>query len=66
MLSPAGSITEAFNLPYLTLTNGLNLLVIVSAGKLYADDHSKAKMRNMTGLKQLKDQGQAKKLVKAA
>ena len=52
MLSPAGSITEAFNVPYLILTNGLNLLVIVSAGKLYADDHSKAKMRNMTGLKQ--------------
>tara|TARA_B110001452_G_scaffold63088_1_gene49795 strand:+ start:796 stop:951 length:156 start_codon:yes stop_codon:yes gene_type:complete len=51
MLSPAGSITEAFNVHYLILTNGLSLLVIMSAGKLYADDHSKAKMQNMTGLR---------------
>ncbi len=35
----------------LILTFGLTLLVRASAGKLHADDHSKAQVRYMTGLK---------------
>jgi hypothetical protein len=40
----------------LILTLGRIPLVLASAGKLYAEDHSKAQMRYMTGLKLLKDQ----------
>ena len=39
----------------LILTLDLILLVIGSAGKLYADKHSKEQMAYMTGLKLLKD-----------
>ena len=39
----------------LILTLGLILLVLGSAGKLCADEHSKAQMQYMTGLKLLKD-----------
>ena len=42
----------------LILTIGLILLVHASAGKLQADDRSKAQMHYMTGLKLLKDQSQ--------
>ena len=35
----------------LILTLGLIPLVLASAGKLHAEDHSKAQMRYMTGLK---------------
>ena len=42
----------------LILTFGLILLVLASAGKLHADDHSKTLMQYMTGLKPLKDQSQ--------
>jgi len=42
----------------LILTFGLILLVLASAGKLHADDHSKTLMQYMTGLKLLKDQSQ--------
>jgi len=42
----------------LILTLGLILLVLASAGKLHADEHSKAQMHYMTGLKLLKDQSQ--------
>ena len=42
----------------LILTLGLILLVHASAGKLHADEHSKAQMHYMTGLKLLKDQSQ--------
>jgi len=73
MLSPTGLLKEAFHMTYLTsilsqfetrykmvliLTLGLILLVLASAGKLHAEDHSKAQMRYMTGLKLLKDQSQ--------
>ena len=55
------SILSQFETRYkmvLILTLGLILLVLASAGKLHADDHSKAQMRYMTGLKLLKDQSQ--------
>ena len=42
----------------LILTLGLIPLVLASAGKLHAEDHSKAQMQYMTGLKLLKDQSQ--------
>ena len=42
----------------LILTLGLILLVLASAGKLHAEDHSKGQMRYRTGLKLLKDQSQ--------
>jgi len=42
----------------LILTFGLILLVLASAGKLHANDHSKTLMQCMTGLKLLKDQSQ--------
>ena len=42
----------------LILTFNLILLVLASAGKLHADDHSKTLMQYMTGLKPLKDQSQ--------
>jgi hypothetical protein len=52
------SILSQFETRYkmvLILTLGLILLVLGSAGKLYADEHSKAQMQYMTGLKLLKD-----------
>ena len=55
------SILSQFETRYkmvLILTLGLILLVLASAGKLHADDHSKAQMHYMTGLKLLKDQSQ--------
>ena len=55
------SILSQFETRYkmvLILTFGLILLVLASAGKLHADDHSKAQMQYMTGLKLLKDQSQ--------
>ncbi len=42
----------------LIFTFGLILLLFASAGKLHANDHSKAQMQYMTGLKLLKDQSQ--------
>ena len=42
----------------LILTFGLILLVLASAGKLHADDHSKTLMQYTTSLKLLKDQSQ--------
>jgi TPR repeat protein len=42
----------------LIFTFGLTLLLFASAGKLHANDHSKAQMQYMTGLKLLKDQSQ--------
>ena len=42
----------------LILTFGLILLVLAGAGRLHADDHTKAQMQYMTGLKLLKDQSQ--------
>ena len=42
----------------LILTFGLILLMLESAGKLQVDNHSKAQMHYMTGLKLLKDQSQ--------
>ena len=55
------SILSQFETRYkmvLILTIGLILLVHASAGKLQADDRSKAQMHYMTGLKLLKDQSQ--------
>jgi len=55
------SILNQFETRYkmvLILTLGLILLVLASAGKLHADEHSKAQMHYMTGLKLLKDQSQ--------
>ena len=55
------SILSQFETRYkmvLILTLGLILLVLGSAGKLHADEHSKAQMQYMTGLKLLKDQSQ--------
>ena len=55
------SILNQFETRYkmvLNLTLGLILLVLASAGKLHADEHSKAQMHYMTGLKLLKDQSQ--------
>ena len=52
------SILSQFETRYkmvLILTLGLIPLVLGSAGKLCADEHSKAQMRYMTGLKLLKD-----------
>jgi hypothetical protein len=52
------SILSQFETRYkmvLILTLGLILLVLRSAGKLYADEHSKAQMQYMTGLKLLRD-----------
>jgi len=52
------SILSQFETRYkmvLILTLGLILLVLGSAGKLCADEHSKAQMQYMTGLKLLKD-----------
>ena len=42
----------------LIFTFCLILLLLAGAGKLHANDHSKAKMLYMTGLKRLNDQGQ--------
>ena len=42
----------------LILTFALILLVLASAGKIHAEDHSKAQMQYLTGLKLLKDQRQ--------
>ena len=42
----------------LILTFGLILLVLAGAGRLHADNHTKAQMQYMTGLKLLKDQSQ--------
>lgn len=42
----------------LILTFGLILLVLAGAGKTHANDHSKAQMQYLTGLKLLKDQSQ--------
>ena len=42
----------------LILTLGLILLVLESPGKLRADEHNKAQIQYMTGLKLLKDQSQ--------
>lgn len=42
----------------LILTFGLILLVLAGAGRRHADDHTKAQMQCMTGLKLLKDQSQ--------
>jgi hypothetical protein len=55
------SILSQFETRYklvLILTLGLILLVLASAGKLQANEHSKAQMHYMTGLKLLKDQSQ--------
>lgn len=52
------SILSQFETRYkmvLILTLGLILLVLGSAGKLSADEHSEAQMQYMTGLKLLKD-----------
>ena len=52
------SILSQFETRYkmvLILTLGLILLVLGSAGTLYADEHSKAQMQYMTGLKLLRD-----------
>ena len=53
------SILSQFETRYkmvLILTLGLILFVLVTAGKLHAEDHSKAQMQYMTGLKLMKDQ----------
>ena len=42
----------------LILMFGLILLVFAGAGTLHADDHTKAQMQYMIGLKLLKDQRQ--------
>ena len=42
----------------LILTLGLILLVLRRPGKLHADEHNKAQLQYMTGLKLLKDQSQ--------
>ena len=42
----------------LILTLGLILLVLRSPGKLHADEHDKAQIQYMTGLKLLKEQSQ--------
>ena len=55
------SILTQFETRYkmvLILTLGLILLVLASAGKLQVNEHSKAQMHYMTGLKLLKDQSQ--------
>ena len=53
------SILSQFETRYkmvLILTLGLILFVLATAGKLHAEDHSKAQMQYMTGLKLMKDQ----------
>ena len=55
------SILSQFETRYkmvLILTLGLILFVLATAGKLHAEDHSKAQMQYMTGLKLMKDQSQ--------
>ena len=42
----------------LILTLGLIMFELAGAGRLHADDHTKEKMKYMTGLKLLKDQSQ--------
>ena len=42
----------------LILTLGVILLVLVAAGRPHADEHTKAQMQYMIGLKLLKDQRQ--------
>ena len=52
------SIVSQFETRYkmvLILTLGLILLVLGSPGKLHADEHNKAQIQYMTGLKLLKD-----------
>ena len=55
------SILSQFETRYkmvLILTLGLILLLLASARKLQADEHSKAQMHHLTGLKLLEDQSQ--------
>ena len=57
-LDPIFSQVENHYKKVLILTFGLILLALANAGRLYADDYIKAKIRYMTGLKPQKDQSQ--------
>ena len=57
-LDPIFSQFENPHKMVLILTFGLILLVLAGAGRLHADNHTKAQMQYMTGLKLLKDLSQ--------
>ena len=57
-LDPICSQLENHHKMLLILTFDLILLVLAGAGRLYADDHTKAQMQYMTSLKLLKYQSQ--------
>ena len=63
-LTPTLSQFENHHKMMLILTFGLILLVLAGAGRLYADDYTKAQMQYITGLKPQEDQSQitAKKI----